>query len=570
MSLIVTALLGCQTATAPSVNDILPASNAPVQPSLPPTGSVPSLGLDDAQPASTPRVATADTCADCHDASVDSDALWDEAGHTVAPYDLWQGSMMANAARDPLWRAVVSAEMVATPAAADVIQQKCMRCHAPLASVEQELLGEPQPTYGDLDRDPTLLQLGLDGVSCTLCHQIEPDGLGTDASHTGGFFVAGEGRVYAPHDDLFAQPMTRHSGYTPEQGDHLGSSDLCATCHTLTTQALDADANATGGHVLEQATALELANSDHADRSCQDCHLPKTSEAGEPLSTPVAHNPGGRDFPRVGPREAARHLLVGGNTLIPTLLRDNPDLFGSRASTAAFDATLEATRRQLREDTAQLQVTPPVFVDGRLQFDVAITVHTGHKFPSGIPVRRAWLRVDIQDASGSTVWTSGQWNDAGQLIGPDGILPEERAGGPLLPHVDTVRTPTDVVVYQGVLADGAGQPTFTLLRGEGWAKDNRLLPAGFDLQVASADHTAPVGVSADADFTGGGDTVHFDLDLPEAPVTVHVSLVYQPVSARFVDELIQVQTADIEQFAQLWDTADRSPELVATATVSGI
>lgn len=55
--------------------------------------------------------ATSLACSNCHSNSPNSAAMKTAAGEDVAPFDLWQSSMMANASRDPLFRAVVSVEM---------------------------------------------------------------------------------------------------------------------------------------------------------------------------------------------------------------------------------------------------------------------------------------------------------------------------------------------------------------------------------------------------------------------------------------------------------------------------
>ncbi|MCA9568027.1 MAG: hypothetical protein KC656_09300, partial [Myxococcales bacterium] len=294
----------------------------PTDTSAPPT--VESFGWEEPRDVAVAGMATADVCATCHDSAQNASALRDEIGQSVAPYDLWQSSMMANATRDPLWRAVVSAELDATPAASEVIQQTCLRCHAPLASAAHGLTGLDRPTFADLAPGSDMLQLALDGVSCTLCHQIEPDGLGTEASYDGGWTVAGQGVIYGPHADPFAHPMEMHSGYTPVQADHVGRSDLCATCHVVHVDAVEADGTPMGVHAIEQGTGLEWEVSGYAatDTTCQTCHLPTESAQGVPIVTRIAHNPSGQDFPPTSPRSpVGRHILVGGNTLVPQMLR---------------------------------------------------------------------------------------------------------------------------------------------------------------------------------------------------------------------------------------------------------
>ena len=50
-----------------------------------------------------------------------------------------------------------------------------------------------------------------------------------------------------------------------------------------------------------------------------------------------------------------------------------------------------------------------------------------------------------------------------------------------------------------------GQVTYTLLRAYEYAKDNRLLPAGFKKNSAIADIGVYGAAAGDSDFTGGSD-----------------------------------------------------------------
>jgi hypothetical protein len=539
---------------------------------IPPDRDAGLLALPAAETAENDRFATADVCGSCHDNVPSSSAMRDAAGNGIAPYDLWQGSMMANAGRDPLWRAVVSAEMAETPDAAEAIEQKCLTCHAPMASTDAALVGDARPGLGVLTEASTRAQLALDGVSCTLCHQIEPDGLGSEATFSGAFPIEATGVIYGPHADPFAHPMEMHSGFSPVQSDHVSDSALCAPCHTLTTDALDDAGTPTGGHVLEQGSYIEWQLSDFADQtSCQDCHLPSVDDSGQPIATAIAHNPNGGDFGSVGPRSpVGRHLLVGGNTLIPQMLEDFRDILQPRASDAAFDATLAATRAQLSERTATVAIDNPVAVDGTLAFDVQVSVQTGHKLPTGIPLRRTWMRARVTDASGAVVFENGTWDLNGSLLGADGaLLPSERVGGPIAPHVDQVTSADAVPVWEAVLADASGAPTFRLMRGEGWVKDNRMLPAGFDLDAAVDAEVAPVGVEGDPDFAPGSDVVHYSLNVSgaQSPLTIEVELVYQPLSARWAAELFTVATDEVASFEAMLRHSDRGPERIALETV---
>ncbi len=526
------------------------------------------------------RFATSLVCAQCHSSSVRAEALRDAKGRSVAPFDLWRASMMANSARDPLWRAAVAAEMVATPARAAEIQAECMRCHAPMASIEAEKAGDPPLTLDLLHQDDARGQLALDGVSCTVCHQIPPSALGNESGHLG---IGDDKLIYGPHADPFTTPMRRHTGFTPTFAPHLRDSRHCATCHTLHTETLAPDGAPTGHRLAEQTPYLEWRNSifdtERAEpgpeaTSCQGCHVPFTDVDGELIETRIARNPVGRDFPRVQPRAPfGRHVFVGGNTLVPAILRDRGDELGALAPREAFEAVLVETRAQLTERTARVHVLEAARAGDRVRVVVKAENLTGHKLPTGFPeVRRAWLRVRVRDASGAVVAASGEHDDQGRLLGADGApLPSELAGGPIEPHRDQVSSPDEVALFEAVLADASGRPTWRLLRGAGYAKDDRLLPRGWRPDHPDAATTAPVGIEGDRDFVGGEDVVRYDLPAPgTGPLTVEVDLLYQTLNARFAAELFALDAPEIARFRAMYDAlpaADRAPVSTARATV---
>ncbi|MEZ5979643.1 MAG: hypothetical protein R3F34_15700 [Planctomycetota bacterium] len=522
-----------------------------------------------------PAVEVSTACALCHSNSDAATAMRDADGVGVAPFDLWSGTMMANSARDPLWRAVVSAEVAATPSRRADIEAKCLRCHSPMARFAGLDELELESPIHVLHHDSRVGELARDGVSCTICHGIVPDGLGTEASYTAGFRLDDRQRLFGPHAEPFAMPMQRHTGFTPTEASHVTTSALCASCHTLETHALDADGEEVGVHFLEQSPYLEWRNSDFRDEgdpgplaaSCQSCHVPKHDLLGRPISTRIARNPAGRDFPPVEPRDTyGRHAFVGGNTTVLSMLRDFGAELGVTAPAEAFQRTIDAARAQLATATADVSIEDVRAEDGALRFRVAVANRTGHKFPTGHPIRRAWLRVVVRDANGATLFVSGDTDHRGRIVGRDGApLLSELAGGPIEPHRDVVRAPDEVVLYHAVMSDSLGNATHTLLRGAGWVRDDRLLPKGWRADAPDASRTAPVGVEGDADFVAGGDSVRFELEGLERAASIEVALVYQPVSLRWVAELQRFATPEIARFQRLFEHSDPSPELVARA-----
>jgi len=514
---------------------------------------------------------TAHTCALCHSNDDSADAMRDAESRPIGMTDLWQGTMMANSARDPVWRAAVAAEVAATPDAAAAIEAKCTRCHAPMGSEDAARDGELL-ALADLREDSDRGDLSRDGVSCTLCHQVSDDGLGEESSFGGGYIIPGDGRVFGPHDDPHDHPMEMHTNYTPVSSEHVMESALCATCHTLETHSLDASGAATGGTVMEQAPYLEwLASSFSADGdgalSCQDCHLPTDDEDGRRIATGIARSPMGHDMGSVGDRSPyGRHVLVGGNTLVPQMLRDWPEVLNPEADAATFDAVIASARAQLQR--AGSVSVEAVRAGETLDVTVSVANLSGHKMPSGIPTRRAWLRVVVRDAAGATVFASGEVNDAGLIVdGAGEPLASELAGGPLQPHRDVIDASDQALIYEAVLADGAAAPTWTLMRGEGWAKDTRLLPAGWSNPDPRIE---PVGAEGDADFRGGGDIARYSaaVDGSEGPWEVSAELLYQPLSSRHAAELFAAGLPETEALRVMWEAADRSPEVIDSELVA--
>jgi len=107
-------------------------------------------------------------CRGCHGHDSDNYANIDESGNDVNLFDHWQSTMMANAARDPFWRAKVSHEILVNPAHSAELQDKCTDCHAPMGRYTKLFHGFPHYGLADLAND----SLGIDGVSCAGCHTI--------------------------------------------------------------------------------------------------------------------------------------------------------------------------------------------------------------------------------------------------------------------------------------------------------------------------------------------------------------------------------------------------------------
>jgi hypothetical protein len=374
-------------------------------------------------------------------------------------------------------------------------------------------------------------RLAADGVSCTVCHQIGPERLGTPESFTGGFVLGppaadGERRMLGPFEipEGRASVMRSATDVTPTEAPHIRQSEMCATCHTLYTQALGPDGEVIG-ELPEQVPYLEWRHSAFREtRSCQSCHMPPVSEP-----TAIASVVG-------EPREGmGRHTFVGGNFFMLRMLNRYRGELGVEALPQELEAAARATLEQLRQDTAELTVETAPGPGSALAIDVTVRNLTGHKLPTAYPSRRVWLHLTVRDASDRIVFSSGAVEPAGRIRGNDNDDDPLR----FEPHYTEIQRDDQVQIYESVMHDRNGRVTTGLLSATGYGKDNRLLPRGFDKATAEPDIAVTGEASADADFTDGSDRVRYVVATTGStgPYRVDVELRYQPISFRWVQNL---------------------------------
>lgn len=503
------------------------------------------------------RFTSHDACAECHIAG--SDTLRDSDGRDVSPVTLWSGSMMANSARDPYFLARISRELEAQPGARDEIIAACTRCHAPAASV---LTDKQVDLQGLLTGTSATDHLGREGTTCTVCHQITDEGLGEASSFTGGYSLGEDRQIFGPHTEPFTHPMEMHVDYTPVYSDHMLDSGVCASCHTVITEAVDPETGSVVGPPFpEQVPYLEWRNSDYADAlSCQSCHMPQTDEDGDPIVTRLSTKPpndniSARDF-------MGRHTLVGGNAYMLGLMADNADWTQPIGGETAARGAAAAAAAFL---TGAAQVSLATATDGgTLSADVTITNLAGHKLPTGYPSRRAFVRLTVTDSAGSVLWRSGRTDDSGRLIDAKG---SDIDGVGAHPHRDTITDESEVQIYESVMYGLDDKPTSLLFQAARYGKDNRLLPAGWSPDHADAALTAPVGTDGDLDHTAGSDTVRYRLPLPPGAAQVTAELIYQSVPMVHVTALQDTPTPLVERFADMASARPDTGHAIASETV---
>ncbi len=487
---------------------------------------------------------TSDRCFACHN------GLYTAEGEDISIGFAWRPTMMANSARDPYWQAGVRREATDHPESKAAIEDECSKCHMPMARFQSTFEGREGEVFAHLnvDSDDRLDEYARDGVSCSMCHQITKDKLGTRDSFVGGFVVdtargKGERQEFGPFkiDDGENRIMrTSSGGYRPTESEHIRQSELCATCHTLITQALGPGGQVIGSLPEQMPYQEWLASEFREKQSCQNCHMPVVDEKVRITSALGKLRDG-----------MARHTFVGGNFFIQRMLNKFRRDLGVTALPEEFEAAATRTIEHLKAQTAQVSIDRIDVGAGRLQADISVQNLSGHKFPTAYPSRRAWLHVTVTDRENRTVFESGALNPDGSIQGNDNDADPAR----FEPHYAEINNAGQVQIYEDIMVGSDNVPTTGLLAAVRFIKDNRLLPKGFDKRRVDAE-IAPQGAAAtDEDFTGGVDKIRYSVPLGTSagPYRIEAELWFQPISFRWANNLKPNNAMEPQRFAGYYD-----------------
>lgn len=469
----------------------------------------------------------------------------------IEPFNLWSGSMMANAGRDPLFWAAVDVANNDAPGAGEY----CLRCHAPKAWLE----GRANAGAGTVgDADGCMLEGNInesqndlfegndfEGVTCHLCHRMminpspPPGELGNYLENAqywiddGDCTDPGSGPCrrgpydYVPPDDTEPPHEWAYSEYHTQ-------SQFCATCHNVTSPThnlIDENGIDTGVPFPIERTYGEWLASDYAVdmgpsfQDCQDCHMPEVGVA-DAYACVLPFNDRTGDMPG--------HDFVGGNTWIPGLLRDQ---YGATIDIGtAFDDTI-ARAQLLLQGAAQVEVLAPPAVGpgGNLQFDVRVTNLSGHKLPTGYSEgRRMWVHVEVLEGDNDVIWESGAYDPLTGILTRDSQAKvyESRRG-----IWNSLGNNTCDIV------NASGIEEFHFVLDNCIALDNRIPPLGFT--GGTDPEVSPVAYTYPETSPGSGVLVNYDdssyvLALPIdalPPLTVRATLRYQTSSKEYVEFL---------------------------------
>lgn len=494
--------------------------------------------------------------------------------------------------------------------------------------------------------------LARDGISCLACHRmvlgekasaavrdqdqnacvierqdfLNPNLSGFAKTFTGSFLVGDARTIFGPYKNPKTAPMKDALGNTPAHNATLANSETCGTCHTVHLPVFHNGKQV--GQVYEQLTYPEWAFSAYRTgetpdgplpegqgqlwKSCQGCHMPSTEVDGTPTQSRIASIQEYSNFPQTDfarrPEEIdlpvrdnfARHTLVGLNVFLTKMAQQFPDVLGISAvdpmlGKKGVNAAIFTEKQMLDQaahDTVDVSIpSAEIEIDqGKLKATVKLINHVGHKFPSGVGFRRAFVSFDVLDRRGNVIWTSGSTDSLGRIIGSDGkplpgemwwtpncsarIAPEERLHQP---HYQTITDQNQAQIYQelvstppnegvaqcGYDAKPEGQLTTSFLSICAEVKDNRLLPDGYlplekrkaialalgaKEDMAADAGTTAVGNDPDyADGKGGSDTLSYEIalsDLKAKPHQVRARLWYQATPPFYLQDRFCTASGD--------------------------
>ncbi len=380
---------------------------------------------------------------------------------------------------------------------------------------------------------------------------------------TGRFVQGPNDAFFGPYDDVSELPMDHVLGAKPVYNEFTSDSQLCGTCHTINLPNIGKtdfpfpvlDSAQTNpafkeySHSIEQATFLEWQNSAFAWEgdtfaSCQDCHMPSGFKSldGEidiaSLTTQIAsiqdsNYPAAEETIPLEDLTIAlrpdykRHEHVGLNVFLLEMFDQFPETLGvdktdyMTSADNGVDLAIENMIRQAQQDTIDLSLSVNAEsltggVTDTLNATVTVTNKTGHRFPSGVAFRRAFLELLVYDGD-EIIWGSGRTNKVGVIVDENGKpLPTE-----WLPNASTyqkhhqrITEQNQVQIYEELNLNADNQFTTSFVHRVDSPKDNRLLPRGwresstFNSQGQVMEQfmvaTDPHGVGSDPDYQDDG------------------------------------------------------------------
>ena len=295
-------------------------------------------------------------------------------------FEQWRMSMHAFATKDPIFQAMNKKGIEETGGR---LNQFCVQCHAPNASLRDEL-----PVVEENGRHTMALDMNdpvvSEGVQCTTCHRIEAVVSTQNASISLSdttFYGAGTSAAAQEAHPMEASPLF---------ADPAQKSILCGSCHDVLNP---------NGVRLDSTFSAWYANGYNRPgtpehRTCQDCHMP-TYQGRITTDGPM--------------KTLHSHTFVGVyQALVPN--------FPGKPEQAEI-------AQRLLQDCAEVDIRyNGVNEDGDAILVVSVkNINNGHNLPSGSTAdTQVWVHLQVFDDNDQLVYESGMTDENGDLM--DGVV----------------------------------------------------------------------------------------------------------------------------------------------------
>ncbi|MGI9427077.1 MAG: hypothetical protein ACR2NM_00350, partial [Bythopirellula sp.] len=449
-----------------------------------------------AQQKSQPFV-TSNQCMSCHAGLLEpfgptmfmptgDTAAYAAPGVHLSPYGEWRWTPMGLAGRDPIFFAQVESEIalinedfgddpVQAKLHIDNLVETCLTCHGAMGKHQYHFdHGDGAAKFGldhvmrsstevgsETETHPQYGALARDGISCTICHQMQPREQPADdhrhyleffleTSITGNIHIGEPNELHGPFKDKEISPysMEHAIGFKPKHNPYVQSSQMCGTCHVVNLPIVDKPLHSCEEpdeliaaeqnpffkkyhHHVEQATYLEWLNSEYENefnpenpraKTCQDCHMSrdyhnddldlhlKTIEtriaAIQDDTYPDAENLAEQKdlLVRVRKTGYARHNFRGLNVFLLEMFNQFDDVLGVRkfdfmtGSQSDIPHAMDDFMRQAKNDVATLVVDSSFNDKNELIAQVTVQNKVGHRFPSWVGFRWAFFELLVIEA----------------------------------------------------------------------------------------------------------------------------------------------------------------------------
>jgi len=300
-------------------------------------------------------------------------------------------------------------------------------------------MGKLADVFAQLPSQGRRLELHNSGrqVSCTVCHQVSNEELGTRAISTRTSRCGTprrRARDLGPSIDKGRKTIMRSVTGCADADDAIQQSELCATCHTLYTQAYNA-----AGQVIAHSGADNYQDGSTA------------VQPGRNAQAAVVHmHPcrGGRVAPCSRLRDGMHATFVGATSCVRMLNRNRIDLGSSASVGDGSDG--EGDDPHFRGD-GSVSIARAEVTGGALNVDVDVKNSPDKDADRVIPPPHV-LHVTVRDRQDKRCRV-GRINDAGLIQGNDNDADATNTS-----HYEQISGRTGSI-YESIMGDASNVPT---------------------------------------------------------------------------------------------------------------